>query len=105
MLWRRLVVLKFSKGQWGRIFCFALDSASFSWRKRKQKKPGALRNAGSHVSIISRGRILNIQFLKSKSVAGSESTWSCVRDKESGLVLESLWFNVPPAGLMGRDEL
>lgn len=70
---RRLVVLKFSEGQWGRIFCSALDTASFSWRKTKQtkKKPGALQNARFPVLILSRGRFLNAQFCRSRSARGA----------------------------------
>lgn len=72
----------------------------------KQKNPGALRNARFHVLIINHGRILIFQFFKSKSLAGSERTLTCVRGKESGSVLESLCFKrVPPAGLMEWDEL
>lgn len=102
MLWWRLVVLKFSKGQRGRIFCSALDTAPFSWRKMKQKNPRALRNARFHVLIINSGRILNIQFFKSKSAADPERTRSCVRDKESGWVLQSLWFECSTCWVNGK---
>lgn len=105
MLWRRFVILKFSEGHWGRIFCFALDAASFSWRKMKQKKnPGALRNAKFHVLITSRGRTVNIQFFKSKIPADSERTWSCAGDKESGWALQSLWFECSTCWVNGKGR-
>lgn len=102
MLWRWLVILKFSKGQRGRIFGSALDAASFSWRKMKQKNPGALQNARFHILIINSGRILSIQFFKSKSPTDPERTGSCVRDKESSPVLQSLWFECSTCWVNGK---
>lgn len=97
------------KGSRGRIFCFALSTASFSWRKKKwnkkKKNPGALRNARFHVLIIKPWQKSWIfSSSKAKVALIPERTRSCAGDKESGSVLQSLCFQCSTCWVNGKGR-
>lgn len=97
-LWR-LVVLKFSEGQWGRIFALpSIQPHSLGEKRNKKKNPGALQNVRFPVLIVNRGRFLKAQFSRSRNAAGARGAGAVLGQSQAGLCFAS-------STSMERDEL